>query len=87
MIFEIMFRVIILKMNVQTCGERFLNHQCDIVTGSEHNLASCESSATDPDSLDPVSNDYKNIEQDVTITVLFFEIFSLKIHKYFYFIS
>lgn len=61
-------------MDVQTCGERLLNHRYNIITKSEHNLASCESSATDPDSLDADSNDYKNIiEQDVTIIILSFD--------------
>ncbi|XP_024878466.1 adenylate kinase 8 [Temnothorax curvispinosus] len=60
-------RVIVLKMDVQMCGESFLNRQCDIITKSEHDLTSCESPATDPDcKLDVYSNDYKDvIEQDL----------------------
>ncbi|XP_077263818.1 adenylate kinase 8 [Temnothorax americanus] len=60
-------RVIVLKMDVQMCGESFLNRQCDIITKSEHDFTSCESSATDPDSkLDVYFNDYKDIiEQDL----------------------
>ncbi|XP_011863604.1 PREDICTED: adenylate kinase 8 [Vollenhovia emeryi] len=60
-------RVIVLKMDVQMCGERLLNHRCDIITGSEHDLATCESSMTDSDSkLDVYSNDHGNIiEQEL----------------------
>lgn len=75
-------------MDIQTCEERLLNHRCDVINGSEHDLALCESSVTDPDSLAPDSNNHKNIiEQNVT-TVLSFETFSLKIHisTSFYFI-
>ncbi|XP_025991829.1 adenylate kinase 8 isoform X3 [Solenopsis invicta] len=60
-------RVIILKVDVQTCRERLLNHPCYIITGSEHDLASSESSITDPScKLDVYSNNYKDIvERDL----------------------
>lgn len=66
-----MFRVIVLKIDVQTYRERLLNHECNFPTESKHELSSCESSMTDPDyKLDVHSNNYKDIiEQDV-ITVL-----------------
>ncbi|XP_029678593.1 adenylate kinase 8 [Formica exsecta] len=61
-------RVIILKMDIQKCRERLLNRQYNhITTGSEHNLASCESLGVDPDyKLDAYPKDYKDVvEQDL----------------------
>lgn len=70
-IFKIMFRVIVLKIDVQTCKERLLNRGCDdFIIGSEHDLSSCVSSVTGPEcKLDVHSNDYKDIVEDV-ITAL-----------------
>ncbi|XP_018349405.1 PREDICTED: adenylate kinase 8 isoform X1 [Trachymyrmex septentrionalis] len=59
-------RVIILKIDAQTCRERLLNREWNFTTESEHELSSCESSMTDSDyKLDVHSNNYKDvIEQD-----------------------
>lgn len=74
-------------MDVQMYRERFLICQCDVITGSEQDFASCKSSVTDPDSeLDVHSDDYKGIiEQDV-IAMLFSKTFSFKICIKLYFI-
>jgi len=70
-----MFRVIVLKIDIQTCRERLLNRGLDLIIENKHDLSSCESSVTNPDcKLDVHSNDYKNIEQDVTI-VLYLHIY------------
>ncbi|XP_036143075.1 adenylate kinase 8 [Monomorium pharaonis] len=60
-------RVIVLKVDVQTCREKLLNLRCNSIVRSEHDLASCDFSTTDPDcKLDVYSNDYKNtIERDL----------------------
>jgi len=60
-------------MDVQTCGEKLLNHRCDVITGSEHDFTSCELSVTDSVfKLDVRSNNYKDIlEQDVTTLLSF----------------
>ncbi|XP_018397943.1 PREDICTED: adenylate kinase 8 [Cyphomyrmex costatus] len=60
-------RVIVLKIDVQTCRERLLNRQCNFTTKSEHKFSSCESLMTDPDyKLDVYSNNYKDtIKQDL----------------------
>ncbi|XP_018361716.1 PREDICTED: adenylate kinase 8 isoform X1 [Trachymyrmex cornetzi] len=55
-------RVIVLKIDVQTCRERLLNRECNFTTESEHEFSSCESSVTDPDyKLDVHSNNYEDI--------------------------
>jgi len=75
MIFEIMFRVIILKIDIQTCRERLLNRGLDLITENKCDLSSCESSMTNPDcKLNVHSDDHKDIEQDVTI-VLYLHIY------------
>ncbi|KAG5334543.1 KAD8 kinase, partial [Acromyrmex charruanus] len=57
-------RVIVLKIDIQTCRKRLLNHECNFI--SEHEF-SCESSVTDPEyKLDVHFNNYKDIiEQDL----------------------
>ncbi|KAG5333893.1 KAD8 kinase, partial [Acromyrmex heyeri] len=57
-------RVIVLKIDIQTCRKRLLNHECNFT--SEHEF-SCESSVTDPEyKLDVHFNNYKDIiEQDL----------------------
>ncbi|CAL1677166.1 unnamed protein product [Lasius platythorax] len=60
-------RIIILKVDAQRCRERLLNRRYNVITGSEYNLASCESLVTDPDcKLDIYPKDYKDVvEQDL----------------------
>lgn len=79
MIFKNMFRVIILKVDVQICRERLLNCRHN-VTENEHNrhyLASCESLGIDPDyKLNVCFKDYKDIvEQDVILSRSLFKYF------------
>jgi len=81
MIFKNMFRVIILKVDVQICRERLLNCRHNVVTENEHNrhyLASCESLGIDPDcKLDVYSKNYKDIvEQDVIDILILVNILS-----------
>lgn len=76
-----MFRVIILKVDVQICRERLLNYRHKVVTENEHNrhyLASCESLGIDPDcKLDIYSKNYKDIvEQDVIDILILVNILS-----------
>lgn len=54
-------------MDTQKCRERLLNHQSNVITGTEHNLT-CESLVINPDyKFDVYSKDYKDIvEQDVS---------------------
>ena len=64
-----MFRVIVLKIDLQTCRERLLNRECNFTTESEHEFSSCESSVTDPDYKLDVHSNYKDIiEQDVIMS-------------------
>lgn len=77
MIFKNMFRVIILKVDVQICRERLLNCRHNVVIKNKHNLVSCESLRIDPDcKLDVYSKDYKDIvEQDVIDILILVNIF------------
>lgn len=65
-IFKNVFRVIILKVDVQVCKKRLLNRY-DVITGNEHNFALCESLEVVPDyKLNICPKEYKDIvEQDV----------------------
>lgn len=60
-------------MDVQICGEKLLNHRCDVITGSKHDFTSCEPLVMDSVcKLDVQSNNYKDIlEQDVTTLLSF----------------
>ncbi|XP_011690163.1 PREDICTED: adenylate kinase 8 isoform X2 [Wasmannia auropunctata] len=61
-------RVIILKIDIQTCRERLLNRECNFIAGSENDVSSWEFLMMKPDCKldDNHSNDYKDIvEQDL----------------------
>lgn len=68
MIFKNMFRVIVLKVDVQICRERLLDCRHNVVT------------EIDPDcKLDVYSKDYKDVvEQDVIDILILLNIFHLK---------
>lgn len=78
-----MFRVIILKVNGQTCRERLLNRRYNIVTGSEHNFISSNPKTMYPDcELDIHPKDYEDtIEQDVINSQCSYDILLRKINR------
>lgn len=58
-------------MDAQRCRERLLNRRYNVITGSEYNLASCESLLTDPDcKLDIYPKDYKDVVEQDVISIL-----------------